>query len=70
MATMLLFNGLLHALGSVVTRAYSPGVASGYPPIWVAALRYGRKLNPRLVAPAVVVGLLLHAVVLVAAFAR
>lgn len=36
LATMLLFNGFLHALGTVVTAAYSPGVVTGlmlYPPV-------------------------------------
>jgi hypothetical protein len=72
LATMLLTNGVLHLLGTLWTGAYSPGVWTAlllYPPIGVATLRYGRRaLSPSAFAGGVLLGVLLHAAVLVIAF--
>ena len=73
LATMLLVNAALHALGSAVTAAYSPGLVTSlllYPPIGIAALRHGkRNLPPGMFARAILGGVLVHAAVLIAAFA-
>ena len=73
LATMLLVNGALHTLGSVVTAAYSPGLVTSlllYPPIGIAALRHGRRhLEPATFARAILGGSVLHAAVLIVAFA-
>jgi hypothetical protein len=71
-ATMVVINAGLHALGTLATRAYSPGLASGlllYLPIGFAALSHGRRvLDPNTYAVAVLAGFLLHGAVIVLAF--
>ena len=72
LATMLLMNACLHALGTVVTRAYSPGLVTSlllYPPICIAAIRYSHRTTAGAAfALAVGAGILAHALVLFAAF--
>jgi hypothetical protein len=74
LSTLLLFNAFLHALGTAVTAAYSPGLVTGlllYPPVCIAALRYTRKLaSPGEFAAAICGGFILHGFVLLAAFGQ
>ncbi len=72
LSTMLLVNAGLHALGTLATSAYSPGLATSlllYPPVCFAALRYSSKLAPPgTFGLGVVAGVFLHGLVLFAAF--
>ena len=72
LSTMLLVNACFHAIGTLATAAYSPGLITSlllYPPICIAALRYSRGAAARgTFGIAVGAGLVLHALVLVAAF--
>jgi hypothetical protein len=71
-ATMISVNGVLHAVGTVVTATYSPGLITGlllFLPLGLAALRYCRRsVTPDRFAMAVVAGLLIHLGVIVIAF--
>jgi hypothetical protein len=73
LATMLLVNACLHALGTAATASYSPGLATGlllYPPVCIPALRHSRNhVPPSTFASAVAAGALLHGLVLLVAFA-
>lgn len=67
--TLVLVNGILHLLGSLVTASYSPGVVSGslvYLPLGALALRDGR--TDEGFGRAVALGIALHVVVAVIAF--
>jgi len=72
LSTMLLLNAFLHAGGTLATAAYSPGLLTSlvlYPPICIAALRYGHgAVASRTFALAVCAGLVLHGLVLIVAF--
>ena len=65
-------NGLAHAIGSLVTRTYSPGLLSGtaiFLPLGVSTLRRGwTEINPRTFRAGVIVGVLFHVVVVLLAF--
>ena len=71
-ATMILVNAVLHAVGTVVTSTYSPGLVTAlllFLPFGLAALRYCRRsLNPHRFAMAVVAGLFIHIAVIAIAF--
>jgi len=72
LATMLLVNAGLHGLGTLYTGVYSPGLVTAlllYPAPCIAALRMTRRSEPTSFGLAVVAGVVLHAGVLVAAFA-
>ena len=70
--TVLLVNGLVHALASVVTWSYSPGVVSGlllFIPLGTITLRRAREsVNRRTFRAGVIVGVLMHGVVVLLAF--
>ena len=70
--TVVLINGFVHALASVVTWSYSPGLVSGlllYVPLGlVTLLRAKRGVNARTLRAGVVVGVVMHAVVVLLAF--
>jgi hypothetical protein len=70
--TVVLINGLVHALASVVTRSYSPGLVTGlllYVPLGLFTLRRARgSVNARTLRAGVVVGVAMHAVVVLLAF--
>jgi len=72
-STIVLVNGLLHALGSLAIGSYSPGVVTGvllYLPLGTYGLVVGRRrLPPRTFALAVLAGILVHVLVAVIAFA-
>jgi hypothetical protein len=72
-ATVVLVNAALHTLGSLVTATYSPGLVTGlllYLPIGTAALSFSRNhATPRSFHLAVLLGVVIHAVVAVIAFA-
>ncbi len=72
-ATVVLVNASLHALGTLATFSYSPGLVTGlllYFPVGAWALSYGRRtLTPRSFRLAVLFGVLIHAAVVVIAFA-
>jgi hypothetical protein len=74
LSTLLLVNACLHALGTLVTASYSPGLVSAlvlYPPTCVAALRLARRsCSSATFFRAVLAGAGLHALVLLAAFVR
>lgn len=67
LATIVVINGLAHAVASVVTRTYSPGVVSGtivWLPLGAVTLRRGaRELPRRAIAGGIALGVLAHAVV-------
>ncbi len=71
-SSIVLVNGLLHALGSLATGSYSPGVVTGtllYLPLGAYGLAAGRReLPPTTFALAVVGGVLGHVLVAVIAF--
>ena len=72
LATMLLVNAGLHGFGTLYTWSYSPGLVTAlllYPAPCIAALRMIRRTQPAAFGLAVIVGIALHAVVMVAAFA-
>lgn len=72
-STVVVVNALLHALGSLATSTYSPGLVTGlflYLPIGTYALVSGRRQLPeRDFALAVFGGILIHALVAAIAFA-
>jgi hypothetical protein len=72
-ATVVLVNTTLHALGALSTSSYSPGLVSAlllYVPTGVAALILGRRtLAPPTFTAAVLLGVLIHGLVIVIAFA-
>jgi len=71
-ATVVLINAGLHALGTLVTSTYSPGLLTSlflYLPLGLAAISYSKRVaTPRSFSLAVLLGLLIHAVVAVIAF--
>jgi hypothetical protein len=71
-ATVVLINAALHALGSLATVSYSPGLITGvlfYLPAGIAALAWGRRaVAPGAFQLAVVLGFVAHAAVVVIAF--
>jgi len=71
-ATMVCINAVLHAVGTLATASYSPGLLTGlllFLPVGLTALSYSRQvLPPHRFALAVVAGVLLHAVVIAIAF--
>ena len=72
-ATVVIINAVLHALGTLATAAYSPGLITGlaiYLPVGGRVLVSGhRELSPRAFTFAALLGVLIHAVVVVIAFA-
>ena len=70
--TVVLINGVVHALASVVTWSYSPGLVSGlllYVPLGLFTQRRARgSVNARTLRAGVVVGVVMHAVVVLLAF--
>ena len=70
--TVVLINGVVHALASVATWSYSPGVVSGlllYVPLGAfTLLRAKRSVNARTLRAGLIVGVLMHAVVVLLAF--
>jgi hypothetical protein len=72
-AAALGLNGIVHLLGSLLTRSYSPGTISGallYLPVAAIALRRARARMPLgEFRAAVAIGVALHGVVAVLAFA-
>ena len=70
--TVFLVNGLVHAISSVVTLSYSPGLISGlllFIPLGVITLLRAREhVNRRTFRAGVIVGVLMHAVVVLLAF--
>ena len=69
---VVLINGTVHALASVVTRSYSPGVISGlllFIPLGAITLRRARSLvNPRTFRAGLIVGVLMYVAVVLLAF--
>jgi hypothetical protein len=72
LATMVSLNAVLHAIGTLATVSYSPGLFTGlllFLPIGLTALSYCRRvLPPGRFALAFAVGVLLHVGVIVLAF--
>ena len=72
-ATILFVNAFAHAIGSVVTRSYSPGLISGvvlYLPIaGLLLLRAASQAQPGAFARGIAIGVALHAAVFVVAYA-
>lgn len=71
-ATTVLINGVVHAVASVVTLSYSPGLVSGlllFVPLGAITLRRARtRMNRRTFRAGLIVGVLMHAVVVLLAF--
>ena len=71
-SSIVLVNGTLHALGSLATGSYSPGLVTGtllYLPLGAYGLAAGRRrLPPQTFALAVLAGVLVHVLVAVIAF--
>ena len=67
-----LINGVVHAIASVVTRSYSPGLISGllfFVPLGAGTLvSAARKVNRRTFRAGLIIGLLMHAIVVLLAF--
>lgn len=70
--TVVLINAVSHLLGSVVTWSYSPGLITGlllYVPLGLVTLRRARRsVNTRTLRAGLIVGVLMHAVVVLLAF--
>ena len=70
--TVVLINGLVHAIASVVTMSYSPGLVSGlllFVPLGaITLLRAREKVNRRTFRAGIIVGVLMHMVVVLLAF--
>jgi Protein of unknown function with HXXEE motif len=70
--TAVLINGVVHALASVATWSYSPGLVSGFLffiPLGLFTLRRARRsVNARTMRAGLIVGVLMHAVVVLLAF--
>lgn len=68
----LVINGLAHAIGSIITITYSPGLLSGtaiFLPLGVITLRRGwDQVNPRTFRAGVIVGVFMHVAVVLLAF--
>jgi hypothetical protein len=71
-ATVVVVNGIGHAIGAVATRAYAPGVATGlflYLPIGTVILMRARaQASPATVRQGVLIGLAIHALVVAVAY--
>jgi hypothetical protein len=71
-ATVFLVNGVVHALASVVTVSYSPGLISGlllFVPLGLITLRRARReMNARTFRAGVILGVVMHGVVVLLAF--
>ena len=71
-AMVVLVNGAVHALASVVTKSYSPGLVSGlllFIPLGAITLRRARaRVNRRTFRAGLIVGLLMHVAVVLLAF--
>ena len=69
--TVVLINAVAHALASVVTWSYSPGLVSGlllYVPLGLFTLRRAKEsVNARTLRAGVIVGVVMHAVVVLLA---
>jgi Protein of unknown function with HXXEE motif len=70
--TVFLINGVVHALASLVTSSYSPGLVSGlllFVPLGVMTLKRARQfVNRRTLRAGLVVGFLMHMIVVLLAF--
>lgn len=70
--TVVLINGTAHALASITTRSYSPGLVSGLllfiPLGTVTIVRGWKNVNRRTFRAGVIVGILMHMVVVLLAF--
>ncbi|HYG78766.1 MAG TPA: HXXEE domain-containing protein [Pyrinomonadaceae bacterium] len=70
--TVVLINGVVHALASVATWSYSPGLVTGlllYVPLGLYTLRRARgRVNARNMRAGLIVGVAMHAVVVLLAF--
>jgi hypothetical protein len=71
--TVILINGVVHAIASLLTLSYSPGLVSGlllYVPLGVMTLTHARRasVNRRTLRAGVIVGVLMHAIVVLLAF--
>jgi hypothetical protein len=71
-ATVVLINGVVHALASVVTVSYSPGLISGlllFVPLGTVALRRARaQVSARTFRAGIILGVVMHGVVVLLAF--
>jgi hypothetical protein len=71
-ATVQLINGVVHALASVVTLSYSPGLVSGlllFVPLGLFALSRARtRVNRSTFRAGIILGVVMHAVVVLLAF--
>jgi Protein of unknown function with HXXEE motif len=69
---VVLINGVVHALASILTLSYSPGLISGlllYVPLGTFTLRHARsRVNRRTFNAGIVVGVLMHVAVVLLAF--
>ncbi len=69
---VVLINGLVHAIASVVTLSYSPGLVSGllfFVPLGAITLRRARtSMNRRTFRAGIIVGVLMHGAVVLLAF--
>ena len=69
---VVLVNGLAHAIASVVTLSYSPGLVSGlllFVPLGAITLRRAREnMNRRTFRAGLIVGVLMHVAVVLLAF--
>ena len=67
MGTIITINAVLHLIGALITRSYSPGMISGlllWLPLGIAALSWGRRNLPRSqVTRAIILGVTAHLVV-------
>ena len=70
--TVVLINGAVHALASVATWSYSPGLITGlllYVPLGLFTLRRAKeRANARNIRAGIIVGVVMHAVVVLLAF--
>lgn len=70
--TVVLVNGLVHAIASVLTLSYSPGLISGlllFVPLGAITLKRARaNMNRRTFRAGLIVGILMHGVVVLLAF--
>jgi hypothetical protein len=70
--TALMINGAVHAVASVATRSYSPGLVSGllfFIPLGLFTLRRARmNVNALTLRAGIIVGVLMHVVVVLLAF--
>ncbi len=70
--TAVLINGVVHAVASVATWSYSPGMVSGllfFIPLGLVTLRRARRsVNARTVRAGLIVGVLMHVGVVLLAF--